>query len=260
MIKLINLTTTTVFIAIFCLLSCTLVGQQSDCPEPKYLDFFGLDGAAKNKMTDGDIAMLMGDDSSNLYVVLPTIVAQLKYYDRRCKNRGNKAYFKQLVHLYCNIREKAPARWEKMATKDLIDSIYVDFENLAQSDDKLPLMIMTLDDGPFYGVEQKSLLDQFELLSIESMDIGKVRLEKSLAQVYQEPPYWCIAYSDKDGQLLWRYQLVGLNGRKLTDCRFADSPIHRTSLAYIINLVAEGERLTLYIGLDGRFMWYFHSW
>jgi hypothetical protein len=255
-----NSITQAIFIAIFSAMSFSLVGQNEDCPLPKYLDFFELEGAAKIKMTDSDIAMFMGDDSSNLYLVLPMVVAQLKYFDKRCKNKGSKSHFKQLVHLYCYIREKKPTHWEKLETKAVIDSIYADFESIARSDEYLPKMIMTFDDGPFYGVAQTSILKQFELISIESMDIGKIRLEKSLGQIYQEPPYWCIAFSDKDGKILWRYQLTGLERRILTDCRFSEHPVRKTSLAYVISLVAEGERLTLYIDLDGRFMWYFHSW
>jgi hypothetical protein len=111
-------------------------------------------------------------------------------------------------------------------------------------------MSFVLDDGPFQGVD------------VEGRGTSQKSIEASfgeliISEVEQEG---ILTALDENGEVIWRKEITGLDERSLGEITTAIHPVRETSLATIFNLYASGERLTVYVKNDGRFMYYYHSW
>ncbi len=248
---------------IFLIVNFTSFGQQSnidDCYEVKYLDFFGLENQEVMKWPESEIKGLMvmdfkkvvPDSSVKTSFIIPLIMSQLKEYHPTCKSEVDSSYFNRIIALYFKIRGIEPSGILKKSLFEKIDYIRNDFYKQVENERYLPFMKFTMDDGPFYGTDFTSNI-KLEPIATQQTEFGLL----SISKVNKKP---ILTSQDKKGKLLWQKVITGLSDRKLSELHFTDASIANTSIATVVNLISEGERFTLYLRKDGKFMYYYHSW
>ena len=231
--------------------------DRKPCYPISYLDFFGMENIELDKWPQEEldglkqvtIAAQKKDTTVTTSFLIPMIVYQLKEFHPNCVDSDDSDYLKELIQLYFLIRRIDQQEMDALALTDQIDWVRNDFYSLIPEDENLLNMSFTLDDGPFYGTDtQEAGISEHSL----STEFGEIIISKLDQQSI-------ITAKDKNGIVLWRKIITGLQGSTVSDIRPAEQPVHKTSAATIIQLFA-GEALTLYVRNDGRFMYYYHSW
>ncbi len=231
--------------------------DQKPCYPISYLDFFGLEGIELKKWPQEELdglkqltlAAQKKDTTVTTSFLIPMIVYQLKEFHPNCVESDDSDYLKELIQLYFLIRRIDQQEVGALALTDQIDWVRNDFYSLIPEDENLLNMNFTLDDGPFYGTDtQEEGIPEHNL----NTEFGEIIISKLDKQSI-------ITAKDKDGAVLWRKIITGLQGSPVSEIRLAEQPVHKTSAATIVQLFA-GESLTLYMRNDGRFMYYYHSW
>lgn len=234
--------------------------NNKDCYQIKYLDFFGLEYLDDLHWPKSEISKILDLDfdseRSNSMVktnfLIPLIIYQLKEYHPNCNLDIDTSSFNLISELYFKIRDlKSDSNLGK-SLEERIDFMRLDFYNQVENEKYLLQMIFTLDDGPFYGVEFKGK-SELKDIYIQETNFGQLCISKSNEDVV-------VIARDIRGNTMWQNTITGLYGRNLTDLKFGETPIIYNSVATRVNMYAEGERFTLYLKKDGRFMYYFHSW
>jgi len=248
---------TIVFIAI----NLTLFGQEPKaCYEIKYLDFFGLDKmeiikwpeSQLNGLLKMDFAKDRGQSDIKTNFIIPMIVYQLKEYHPNCNKTMDTSYFNKISEIYLKIREVDSTDFLKKSIAEKIDFLRADFYSQVENIDYLPKMTTTFDDGPFYGVDYK-----------ESSELKPSKTQKTefgTLVVSMADDKTILTSKHKNGNIIWQKEMTGLSDRNLTELNFTENPMEYNSVATVAHMHADGERLTLYLKSDGRFMYYFHSW
>jgi len=246
---------------LFLTLNLTLFGQDSnDCYEIKYLDFFGLDQMEIIKWPkselDGlikmDFAKDRGKSDIKTNFTIPMIIYQLKEYHPNCNEKIDTNYFNKISEIYLKIREIDSTEFLNKSIAEKIDFLRADFYSQVENLSYLPEMIMTFDDGPFYGVdyEKKSELEQ---IKTQETEFGTLIISKAVEKTI-------LTSKDKNGSIIWQKAITGLSDRNLTELDFTENPMVYNSVATVVYMYSEGERFILYLKNDGNFMFYFHSW
>lgn len=235
----------------------TAQNASEDCFEIKYLDFFGLDEIKEINWSDEEISELLGTDFSEKYddtrFLIPFTVRYLKDFHPDCNNAIDMKRFNKLVALYFKVRLKDISPIENKSIEEKLNFIRQDFYNLVQDERLLPRMKYTMDDGPLYGEIPKSMPKSKTSESIIT-DFGKLSIIESNNQIF-------LVAADKENKTIWSRIVKGTSpDRYLRNLKFDKEPVEKTSLATIIHFYSEGERLNLYLKLDGKFMYYYHSW
>lgn len=244
-------------------ITLSLFGQTAnaqDCYEIKYLDFFGLYDYEPIKWSKADLSGLLATDfeedrngsAIKTSFLIPAIVSQLKDYHPNCNLDIDTEYFKQLSNIYFNIRGIEPTQLANKSTAETIDFMTADFYTQVNDEQYLPRMIMSFDDGPFYGQAFKQALTT-KPIQIQKTNFGQL-------SIYKLQDQSILISKNKNGEIIWQKSMTGLQDNNLSDLSFKKSPMQYTSLATIAYLSADGERLTLYLKSDGSFMFYTHSW
>ncbi len=231
-----------------------------DCYPIQYLDFFGLDQIDVVKWPESELVGMLNMDFTQTYeaagiktnFVVPMIVYQLKDYHPRCNSNVDRTYFNQLALIYCKIREMDPSILQSKTHEEQVDFIRDDYYHQVANDQYLPYMEFNMDDGPFYGIDLVQA-DSLEEVSCQITAFGELcifkRAEKMILVCY-----------DLQKKVMWQKIITREPDRYLGDLNFTEQPLHKTSLATVIKMYAEGERFTLYLKNNGAFMYYFHSW
>ncbi|NRA93521.1 MAG: hypothetical protein HRU26_12730 [Psychroserpens sp.] len=252
-----------IFILLILSVNLTVFGQISDskdCYEIKYLDFFGLDQMEIIKWPQSELDGLMKMDFAKsrglseikTNFIIPMIVYQLKEYHPNCNKEIDTTYFSAISGLYLKIREIDSSKLLNKSISEKIDFIRTDFYFQVENLDYLPRMTVTFDDGPFYGIDFES---ESKLIPIETQETEFGTL--SVSKVNDKT---ILTSKNKSGNVIWRKTITGLSDRNLTELHFTENPLEHNSVATVVNMYSEGERFTLYLKSDGRFMYYFHSW
>ena len=248
---------------IFLKINLALLSQNTNskiCYEIKYLDFFGLENEEVVKWSKSELNGLMKLDFEKdrngspirTNFIIPLIAYQLKEYHPNCKTHIDSIYFDKISELYLKIRDINSAKLLNMSIAEKIDFIRADFYSQVENVNYLPKMIITFDDGPFYGVDFNQE-PELKPLKTQETKFGTLVVSKADDKTI-------LASKDKRGNIIWQKAITGLLGRNLTELHFTDSPIEYNSVATVVHMNSEGERFTLYLKSDGSFMYYFHSW
>lgn len=247
------------FICLFTFFNAFAVAQKTDenCFEVKYLDFFGLAENNKISWSEEEINKLLEMDYSknfdNTRFYIPLTVHFLKDFHPNCNKSVDTERFNKLVSLYFKIRQKDVSVVKNKAIGEKLDFIREDFYNLVQDERFLFRMRYRMDDGPLYGEIPKAV-PKTKPLETVAADFGKLTILESNNRIF-------LVATDKKNQTIWSRIMKGTNPeRHLRNLNFDKTPIEKTSLATIIHLYSEGEKLNLYLKPDGKFMCYFHSW
>lgn len=248
---------------LFLTLHLNLFGQiaySKDCYEIKYLDFFELENVEVVKWPESELSGLLEMDFTKDRVdtaiktnfIIPTIIYQLKEYHPNCNTKIDSSYFNNISKIYFKIRDIDLIELTDKSIAEKIDFMRKDFYSQIENLEFLPKMIMTFDDGPFYGIEfeQKS-----ELKPIETQETNFGLL--SVSKVNDKT---ILTSKNKKGDIIWQKSITGLSDRNLTELYFTENPMEYNSVATVAYMYSEGERFTLYLKKDGSFMFYFHSW
>jgi hypothetical protein len=247
---------------IFISIHLNFIAQESNstnCYNIKYLDFFELENAEIVKWPSSEIDGLLkenyekdrSDSDVKTNFLIPLIVYQLPEYHPNCKKEIDTNYFEKISKLYFRIRDTDSTKISNKSITDKIDFIRNDFYSQVENPEYLPKMIMTFDDGPFYGKDtiNSTLHNSIkQKTNYGSLDISKLDNKVLLTS------------RDQNGKLIWQKIITGLTDRNLTDLHFVENPLEYTSISTIAHMYSEGERFTLFMKNDGKFLFYFHSW
>jgi hypothetical protein len=228
------------------------------CYEIRHLDFFGLENIEFPKWSYSEIGKINSrvrkdqekDSTHVLEFTIPLLVYQLQEFHPKCVKDADTSYLSAVIDMYWLIRQIDSVVFSGSSMTDKIDFIRDDFYELVKEDQNLIDMSFTFDDGPFHGIDCDSSEIATDILetkfgSIEISELNGVGVLTARSQ---------------DHGVIWRKQITGLQGSKLGEISLQTYPMRETSLATIFHFYASGERLTLYVKNDGRFMYYFHSW
>ena len=248
---------------LFWAVSLNTFGQKAelnDCYEIKYLDFFGLENEEVVKWPESELNGLLSMDfekdrngsSIKTNFIIPIIIYQLKNYHPNCNLEIDTTYFNQISKLYLKIRDIDSTSLSDKSISEKIDFMRTDFYSQVENLDYLPKMIITFDDGPFYGIDFKKELE-LKPLKLHETDFGLLSISKVDDQTV-------LTSKNRNGKIIWQKSITGFSNRKLTELHFTENPIEYNSVATVAHMYSEGERFTLYMEKDGSFMYYFHSW
>lgn len=246
---------------LFLSINLTLFGQEpKNCYEIKYLDFFGLDNMEIIKWPESeldglskmDFAKDRGQSEIKTNFIIPIIAYQLKEYHPNCNEYIDLSYFNKISEIYLKIREIDPNEFLKKSIAEKIDYLRADFYSQVEKVEYLPKMTATFDDGPFYGFD---FTEKSELKPIKTQEtkFGTLVVSNANDKII-------LISKDNNGNTIWQKSITGLSSRNLTELHFSENPIEYNSVATIVHMYSEGEKLTLYLKSDGSFMYYFHSW
>lgn len=251
--------TTLIILTIF-LLTLDCKAQNKDCFEVKYLDFFGIADFDTIKWPDSELNQLLKtnftkNEKEKKYktnFLIPMIVLQLKGFHPNCNKLPDTTQYNKLIQLYFNIRQQDKSAISCKTLAQQLEFIRQDYYDQVLNDTLLPFMNFTMDDGPILGQLSKYIpkLDNGKFIET---DFGKLTI------INTNENHFLIA-TNKNQEVLWKRIMTGTSDRILKDLHFGKNPVFKTSRAYIISMGSEGERLTLYLKLDGNFMYYYHSW
>ena len=235
-------------------------GQNNGCFEVKYFDFFGISELGTLKWRTGELDTLLEFDFSEDEIskrtktnfLIPLIVHQLKNFYPLCPILSDTTYYFKLIQLYFNIRQQNISVINGMRVAQQLEFIRQDYYDQVLNDSLLPYMEFTLDDGPIYGRLSDSLLN-FNSGKIFEIDFGKLFIVDSNERIF-------LGAADRQMNVKWTRIMTSAFGEYLKDLEFSLDPVYKTSRAYIVSMYSQQERLTLYINLEGEFMYYFHSW
>lgn len=259
-IGIIKMRQTTLYILTFFILPFGCMAQTKDCFEVKYLDFFGITDFDTMKWPDSELDQLLKKDFAINEVakvyktnfLIPMILLQLKAFHPDCDKLPDTTQFRKLIQLYFQIRQQNKSVISGKSITQQLEYIRQDYYDQVLNDTLLPFMNFTLDDGPFFGQLSKHI-PKLENGKFIETDFGKLTIVKSNEMFF-------LVATDKSQDVLWTRIMTVTSGRILNDLYFDKNPVEKTSRAYIIGMGAEGERLTLYLKLDGNFLYYYHSW
>lgn len=228
-----------------------------DCFEIKHLDFFGLDQVEKIDWSEKEIDELLKTNFFEKFnetrFLIPILVRYLKDFHPACNKSIDETRFNNLVAIYFKVRLKDISTIQNKSPEEKLNYIRSDFYTLVQDKDALPRMVFTFDDGPLYGEIPKEIPKIKPSESI-STDFGNLSILESNKHIF-------LVAADNKGKIIWSRIMKGANlDRYLQNLKFDKTPIHKTSLATIVNFYSEGERLSLYLKPNGEFMYYYHSW
>ena len=251
---------TTLFILTLFILTFDCKAHNNDCIEVKYLDFFGIADFDTIKWPDNELNQLLKRDFTKnekdkelkTNFLIPMIVLQLKGFHPTCEKLSDTTQYSKLIQLYFNIRQKDKSVINGKTLPQQLEFIRQDYYDQVLNDTLLPFMNYTLDDGPLFGQLSKYIPKLDNGKYIET-DFGKLTIVKSNEKIH-------LIATDNKQRVMWTRVMTGTSERVLTDLHFGENPVFKTSRAYIIAMSSEGERLTLYLKLDGNFMYYYHSW
>lgn len=251
---------TTLFILALFLLTFDCKAQDKDCFEVKYLDFFGITDFDTIKWPDSELNQLIKTDFTKdekdkkfkTNFLIPMIVLQLKDFHPACEKLPDSTQYNKLIQLYFNIRQQDNSVINGKTIPQQLEFIRQDYYDQVLNDTLLSHMSYTLDDGPLFG-QLSTYIPKLDDGKFIEMDFGKLVIIESNEKQF-------LIATNKNQEVLWSRIMTGTSDRILKDLYFGENPFFKTSRAYIVNLGAEGERLTLYLKLDGNFMYYYHSW
>lgn len=228
--------------------------RSTDCYEVKYLDFFGLDQAPIQKWPDSELSMMnrMGAEltKASTSFIVPMIACQLQAFHPDCHPDTDLDYVKAIMAIYFKMRRVAPEAIADLTLSQRIDYIRKDFYEQCRSPRQLPHMIMTFDDGPFYG---KPVEGDIKAAARRATDFGELRLtDHEGTSVLQA--------LDRGGNLLWQRHLTVVGGKPLQRVAFSGEPLRQTSIATIARLDVGDEAVDVYLGKEGELLFYYHAW
>ncbi|MDD2982495.1 MAG: hypothetical protein PHQ74_03825 [Crocinitomicaceae bacterium] len=252
--------TFSILFLLICITSCGHKTVSATTYDIKHLDFFGLENIEAFKWKDSEIKKLLTMDfkegrknpSIKTNYMIPVIIFQLKDLHPNVNKKMDVNFFNQLTKLYLKIREIDAAKIADKSVAEKIDFMRDDFYWQVENDQYLPHMTMTFDDGPFQGVDFKQEITS-DSLHVEQTNFGSL-------SSFQVDGKTVLKAKDNNEKVIWQKSITGLMDKNLSDLRFTDNPMEYTSVATIAHLHADGERLTLYLKNDGRFLYYYHSW
>ncbi len=231
--------------------------QQQPCFEVKHFDFFGLKEDLKINWSNEELDKLIElekaqSEISTNFLIAP-LVFQLKDFHPNCKKKNDEGHYNKLITLYFKIRQKDFSLLKDKTVSEQLLFIREDFYSQLQDEKLLPYMRYTMDDGPLYGEIPKSV-PKSDSSGFIVTNFGKLTIIESDNQVF-------LVAIDQENKIMWSRVMKGTNpDRFLKNLRYDKEAYEKTSLATIIHLQSEGERLTLYLKPDGKFMYYYHSW
>lgn len=239
-------------------------GVSDSCFEIKYLDFFSLTEDDVPPLAEKQLDQLLAMNFSaapgqRTNFLIPRLVYYLRDYHPNCRKKTVAVdQFERLVQLYCRIRhlDYEPFRRKEPAAQ--LELIREDFYRQTADENLLSRMIFSFGDRPLYGETLDEGSFDLEIEEQLATGFGHLALARSPGKTY-------LAASDKKKKIIWIRALTGQRPEKryFTNVRFdkrRTRSIRKTSLAWIVPLVADGERLTLYLRPDGRFMFYSSTW
>ena len=243
-----------------------LIEAQNNNSEPCYsiefLDFFGATNIQKTAIwTNDEIIQLSkqiaetpyGPTKSPIFLI-PVIMAQLPHYHPKCTTNIDTSALNNLTRLYASLSNAALDSLINFDKDTQIDAIRYNFYQLVKNDSLLPMMLFTMDDGPFFG---KDLPDSTLLINPDH----SIFLPSGSLFVYEQPDQVCIEFKGPNENIRWRKILTEFGENiYLRDLFIPDDVVSTNSLATIVSIYLNHEELSLYLRNTGEFMFYFYSW
>ncbi|MBS1796197.1 MAG: hypothetical protein JSS81_20255 [Acidobacteria bacterium] len=221
-----------------------------ECFEVKYLDFFGLDRMEDFSWSNAELDKLLAAENKALFLI-PAAVRLLQKMHPACGKPLDPENFDRVVRFYFKLRDADAIVLAGKTPAQKIEWIRDDFYRLVRNDKILPALIYTTDDGPLAG-ETPRAVPPAKLIKQIPADFGRLEIaafdEKILLSAF-----------DRQNRPLWQRVMKGATPeRYLRSLEF--KTLEKRSLGFVGNFFAGGERLTLYLKPDGRFLFYYHSW
>ena len=117
-------------------------------------------------------------------------------------------------------------------------------------------MILTMDTGPFAGLT----VPRGVALSKKDEQTFGDGFALQLCRMREATEPWVLRFQ-KDGRVLWSRVVSRAPDGVISELKLSHKePTDVGSYGWKLHLLAHGEYLHLYVGPDGRFLFYFHSW
>ncbi|MDM7921348.1 MAG: hypothetical protein QUS14_03530 [Pyrinomonadaceae bacterium] len=246
------------FLVVFVLIGAGQVRAQSPvpaCPTPKHSDLFGLEGLELNwpieQIRELRESTKKRPENPTLFFA-PAIVKGLYAYHSACSKRSDFVRFKELIDLYAAIFGREPKDFAADTADAQIDLLARHLDRLVNDDRALPKLIYTMDDGPLYGTVVNRFPKASKMTDVPAK-FGSLKIAEYDSKIY-------VGAFDKGGKELWVRVLKRAHSEQ--DLRSYASEklgLEEFGAVSILTMIADGERLRLFVRPDGRFVFYLHS-
>ena len=235
--------------------SVSASAQTRDCFEIRGLEFFVAKELQNTKWSENELEALLttGKREIDSSWMVPVILMQLRAYYPNCHSLTPDTRLGLLLRLHASIRPDL--RLTNLPTEKKIEAIREDFYTQVNNDKLIRTLIYTMDDGPLYGRVASFRQRKGDAPTLaQSFAFGKVRVDNLRNKVQ-------VTGIDLNGKVLWSRILKGLNPERFLR-KASDHGTQVVVSEFIISyrFYVDGERLTIYMRPDGRFLYYNHSW
>ena len=237
-----------------CLCSVSAALSQTACIELKHYEFF-LSGT-KERWSEGSLENLIEakpnfNDSGWL---IPAIVEQLKRYEPACGTREMDRQFELLLQLYSVVRGLPVLADASVSSHDKLRLMRNDFQMQLNDDRGFDHLIYSMDDGPLTGKPISAARAKPLASRNHDVPFGKLRFSNTRTGVV-------VTALGRTGRELWSRSLQGVNPKRPPKAAQLETlVVEQTDFVVAARISVDGEKLTLYVRPNGRFMFYRHSW
>lgn len=233
-----------------CLLLAQAASSQTTCVQLKNYDFFV--GANRERWTENEIENLIkakpkADDAGWL---VPVILKQLSRYTPACGETEVDRRFTLLLKLYGLVQILPRLDEETVSLYDKLKLIDQDFQAQLKDDKGFDRFIYRLNDPPLTGKPITGPRAKPLASRDEDVVFGKLRFSNTKTGVV-------VTAFGKRGNVLWSRSLQGANPRQaLKEAQLDTLAVEQTDFVVAAHVDVDGEKLSLYVRPNGRFMYY----
>ena len=228
--------------------------SQPPCVELKHFEFFIRD--TKERWSESALETLIkatpNPDSGGW--VVPVIVEQLSKYEPACGDTQVDRKFELLLRLYAIVQNLPRLDDVTLSSYDKLTLIRQDFQTQLNNDRGFERLVYTTDDGPLAGKPTPAPRTKPIASRDHDVSFGKLRFSNMRTGVV-------VTALGRRGKVLWSRSLQGGNPKRaLKQAQLETLSVEQTDFVVVARIIVDGERLTLYVRPNGRFMYYYHSW
>lgn len=230
--------------------------QSEGCIKFKYFDFFVPGDASEIRWPAATINRLIGRHANGDGAdwLVPLIISQLAHYRPGCGSDEVDARFELLLRLYSVVRRNSVLVPPAVPLPKNLVLIRSDFYSLLQDDRSFHHLILSWDDGPLLGEPTPTRgIRPIALKEVPTV-FGKLRFANTSSTA-------TVTAFDRTGKSLWSRILRGTYPqRRLKALSLETLQLEQTDFIVMATVYVDGEKLTLYVRPNGRFLYYNHSW
>ena len=248
-----------VLVAVFVLWLASSAFPQNGCVALPDVSFFVDEASSKVLWSDEEMegviaAQRAAAESERAQFFIPPIIAWLSAYKPGCGPADADRRFERLLTLYFAIRGQETSLDSSSSAVEKLRLVKDDFGRQLNDDQLFRKLIYTTDDGPLSGKQVsprgiKAVAKEVRPTPFGSLTFANLRNGVAMMA------------SGKNGKPIWARVLTGtVPARNLKKADLQTMTVEHVSFVVVARLSVDGERLTLYVRPDGRFMYYMHSW